>query len=244
MKLDRHDLQWILRVAPVAVLNALKAHPGNLFVAGGFVRDCIQHEAPKDIDIFATTPEQAKAWALDMAGDPGKLVVTDNAITIKGHRICPQFIHRWTFDTPEQCIASFDFTIAAAAFWHDGNGWTSHCDDRFYPDLAARRLVYLSPDRNEDAGGSMLRVLKFYQRGFRIPLDSLGAVVSRLLRGVDMENAMFWSGAGSRNQQDLDQYRAKILSGLLREVDPNVDPNHIAHLPTLEDEPQAPEVQP
>ena len=50
-----------------------------------------------------------------------------------------------------------------------GGEYVGLCNIRFYPDLAARRLVYTSPLRNEDAGGSILRVLKFYQRGYRIP---------------------------------------------------------------------------
>ena len=36
--------------------------------------------------------------------------------------------------------------------------------DEFYPDLAARRLVYTAPVRDEEAGGSLLRVRKFIER--------------------------------------------------------------------------------
>ena len=102
--------------------------------------------------------------------------------------------------------------------------WCSACDPRFYADLAAKRLVYRSPERNEDAGGSMLRVLKFYQRGYRIPLDSLGAVIARLIQGVKDPILL--------NEPKL----ARTLSGLLREVDPDIDPNHIAHLPSETEE--------
>ena len=103
-------------------------------------------------------------------------------------------------------------------------------DPRFYEDLAAKRLRYTSPQRNEDAGGSMLRVLKFYQRGYRIPLNCLGAVVSRLVKGIDFDAVS--GGTEATREKQI----AKVISGLLREVDPNVDPEHIAHLPSIEDD--------
>jgi len=133
---------------------------------------------------------------------------------VTGYSIPIQFIHRWTFDAPEKVIASFDFTIASAALWYekritDKGRWVSLCDDSFYADLAAKRLIYRSPVRVEDAGGSMLRVLKFYQRGYRMPLDSLGAVM-----GADVQ------GAFDHTKSDLSDEGqvAKVLTGLLREV--------------------------
>lgn len=65
-------------------------------------------------------------------------------------------------------------------------------------------------------------MLKFYKRGYRIPLDSAGAVVARLVRDVR------WY---SQPEADV----AKVVTGLLHEVDPNIDPNHIAHLASLSD---------
>jgi hypothetical protein len=79
------------------------------------------------------------------------------------------------------------------------------------------------PNELSLAGGSILRVLKFYQRGYRIPLDSLGAVIARLMKPVDFDKII-----GRTDQEDQ---LAKVLTGLLREVDPNVDPTHEAHLP-------------
>src|SRR5205823_1616619 len=82
------------------------------------------------------------------------------------------------------------------------------------------RLVYRRPKRNEDAGGSMLRVLKYYAKGYRIPLDSMGAVIARMMMGVEWDKI--------RNSEDQ---LAEIVTGLLREVDPSIDPSHVAHLP-------------
>jgi hypothetical protein len=165
-----------------------------------------------------------------------RIFESDNAYTIYGYTTTPQIVHRWTFPNPREVVPSFDFTIACAAFWWSPEShivpaqWESLCDPNFYSDLAAKRLVYRSPERNEDAGGSMLRVLKFYQRGYRIPLDSMGAVIARLCQGVK------WSEIArdaKLNGISEEQQLGDVLSGLLREVDPDLDPSHIAHLPSL-----------
>src|SRR3546814_3214275 len=86
-----------------------------------------------------------------------------------------QFITRWTFPRAADLWASFDFTVCQAAVWRTPDGhWCSTCIDRFYVDLAARRLVYTSPVRDEEASGSMLRVIKYVKRGYSIQVDSLG----------------------------------------------------------------------
>jgi hypothetical protein len=232
-------------------LELLKEKPGKVFVGGGFVRACIANETVNDIDLFVGSKNDAWGMAhflvAKLANKGARLHETDNAFTIHGAGIPIQIIHRWTYTTPEQLMKSFDFTIAMAGFWwrsaetdgevaqsvvHHVNrpaGWQSICDDRFYEDLAAKRLRYTSPQRNEDAGGSLLRVLKFYQRGYRIPLDSLGAVVARLQTGVITE--ALHGAKGSTEEERL----ARVLTGLLHEVDPNIDPEHIAHLPSAEE---------
>lgn len=218
-----HDLLWCVRRLPRSVVALCKAHPGAVFVAGGYVRSRVSNEPVNDVDLFVSAPAHAETFALEIAGgDATRLHKTDNAVSVKGTRPMVQIIHRWTFATPKDALASFDFTIAAAAFWWDGAHWQSACDPAYYADLAGKRLAYRSPARNEDAGGSMLRVLKFYQRGYRIPLDSLGAVMARLVSGVSREDRASWDQA---------QW-AKVLTGLLREVDPSTDPDHIAHLPS------------
>jgi len=225
IELSRHDLSWCLRRCPNKLLEAMKSHANKVVLAGGFIRSCIANEEVNDIDLFCHSKEYAEAVATSLLVDDRKLITTDNAFTVLGHKVALQFIHRWTFAQPVDVIPSFDFTIARAAFWHDGETWKSACDEDFYPDLAAKRLVYCCPQRNEDAGGSMLRILKFYQRGYRIPLNSLGAVVARLMSGVRLKE---WDGT--------ETHMAKLLTGLLREVDPNVNGDHIAFLPSLDEE--------
>lgn len=229
-ELNIHDLTWAVRRLPSHVRELLKKHGtgfGNIFLAGGYLRAVIAGERISDLDLFAPSKDASELCAKKLGIITGRKVhETPNAYTVFTRPIVTQFIHRWTFATPADALASFDFTIAQAAIWWNGR-WCSARSDRFYQDLAAHRLVYTSPARNEDAGGSMLRVLKFYQRGYRIPLDSLGAVVARLAMGVQ--------GLRFSAVEQNEAWLSKVLTGLLREVDPLIDPDHIAQLPSTEE---------
>lgn len=253
-ELSWHDFQWCLKRTPRRVLELLRARPGTVFIGGGFVRAVIANEPVNDIDLFTTDKDSALSacrFLLDLKDGQKagrKIHESDNAFTVKGLRLPIQIIHRWAYTEPAALMEYFDFTIAMAGFWWSLTGseetyvennevkmrpagkWNSICDPRFYEDLEAKRLRYTSPQRNEDAGGSMLRVLKFYQRGYRIPLNCLGAVVSRLVKGIDFDAVS--GGTEATREKQI----AKVISGLLREVDPNVDPEHIAHLPSIEDD--------
>lgn len=231
-----HDMLFIRRRMPESVVKLMKGHPDKAVIAGGFIRSVVANEPVNDIDIFAPDKTSAECWAQELKGrtNGSRVIATQNAYTLIGINPTVQVIHRWTYDAPEKIVDSFDYTIACSSVWWTRQPtadqpnkcmWTSLIHDRFYPDLASKRLVYLSPQRNEDAGGSILRMLKFYQRGYRMPLDSMGAVIARLLVGVKADNPQFWATNANEG------YRAKILTGLLREVDPNFDPDHIAHLP-------------
>ena len=235
-QLIHEDLSWCLQRLPESWRTLMQNRPNQLFLAGGFIRSVIANEKINDADFFCPNADIAAACALSL-DERGKLRVirTDNAYTVCTHPVTAQFIHRWTFAKPEDAIASFDFTIAKAAVWWGTRAeenspyeWQSCVDERFYPDMAGKRLVYVSPIRNEDAGGSLLRVLKFYQRGYRIPLDSMGAVIARLVKAVDFDAIQEGAAAHKRTEE---QQLARVLSGLLRQVDPNIDPTHEAHLP-------------
>lgn len=212
--LTQTDLHFIVRRLPRDVRELLMkyARMGKLLsVGGGFIRETIAGNKPSDIDLFGPSKEVLDAASIDLSVTRSiKPHRTNNAITL----VCPprlpvQFITRWVFPTPPEVVPSFDFTVCQAVVWYDGEAWQSACADDFYPDLAARRLVYTSPVREEEAGGSMLRVRKFLARGYNIQAVSLGAVVARLAFKV-REAGMAESEAGF----------AKVITGLLREVDP------------------------
>lgn len=225
LALNRQDIDWAIRRMPAAVRELLKKNARRACVAGGFLRSCIANEAINDVDIFAANKDHARAMAAELSvamafpGRPAiKVHVTDNAYTVLAKGITPQIIHRWTFEDVMDVTPTFDFTIACAmVFWCDRlNRWEGFCAPTFYQDLAAKRLVYRAPEREEEPGGSMLRVLKFYQRGYRIPLDSLARVMARCCKDIYMA--------------DGEEIVSKIITGRLVEVDPVIDPSHAAHL--------------
>lgn len=219
-KLRSCDLNWVLRGLPKDILDLLKRHP-EVMLAGGFIRSRIANERVNDIDLFGPSKEALARICGELNPKQAtREVETKNATTICRHPAI-QVIHRWTYSTMEDLCASFDFTIARAVVrWDEpAKRFDSCIDDEFYADLACRRLNYRNPVREEDAGGSMLRVLKFYQRGYRIDLRSLADVTHRL------SSAVKESIVGKQDPQ-------RVLLALLHEVDPLVDLTHAAHLPS------------
>lgn len=221
MHMKHTDLNFVCSRIPKDLRNLMMKDYPMLMIGGGFIRATIAGEKPSDIDIFGPNKEVLKAAAMALALKRGaRLHESDNAFTILAPpRIPAQFIYRWVFDHPAALIGTFDFTICQAALYikecplenseSTVRKWDSVISEDFYRDLAARRLVYTHPVRNEDAGGSLMRVRKFLTRGYNIQAQSLAGVCARLFMGV-------------RNLEDFsDEKRlTKILSGLLREVDP------------------------
>lgn len=213
--LNRNDLIFVTARIPTDVRELM--HEFGLSLGGGFIREVIAGGEPKDIDLFGPNKERL-VYALQelerrrsAQGQRCRIHKTDNADTlITDGRLPVQVIHRWTYEIPAMVVQDFDFTVCAAVVWRSNETglWTSRCHDNFYADLAARRLVYTSPQRAEDAGGSLLRVIKFVKRGYNIQTVSLGAVVSRLM------SAYHWK------EGDGEQHMARVVTGLLKEVDP------------------------
>jgi len=220
MELRTQDLQHVVSRLPKDVTKLIKER--SLFLGGGFVRATIAGEKPADIDLFGATKDQLEASARALADSRhgARVHSSKNAFTVlSGSRMPVQMISRWLYTAPTDLMDSFDFTVAQAIIWYskneegEGGQWLSCCHNDFYPDLAARRLVYCSPIRNEDAGGSILRVRKFLTRGYNIQAPALAAVIARLVSKIDI---------GDPTTLRDEPYMTKIVCGLLREVDPLV----------------------
>lgn len=210
--LTNQDLQFVVRRIPKDVREQLMTLP--IYIAGGFIRETIAGGDVKDIDLFGETKEALASFAETLAAKRQvKTHKTDNAITV----LCPprlpiQYITRWTFAAAGPLVDSFDFTVCQAVIWFDRTlgAWRSLCGEGFYPDLAARRLVYTFPAREEEAGGSMMRVRKFLMRGYNIQATSLGGVIARVAMKVRMD------ALHGKDEQSM----AVAVAGLLHEVDP------------------------
>lgn len=203
------DLHFVVTRIPRDVRALLTG--SQLFLGGGFVRETIAGGVVKDIDLFGPTLGALEIAANRIAADRGDVRIhrSPNAITVLAPPRLPlQFITKWLYTEPAKLAAEFDFTVCQVVIWFADGRWQSVVSDAFYADLAARRLVYTFPVREELAGGSMLRARKFLQRGYNIQAESLAGVIARLAHSVRNIDRM--------KEADL----AQALSGLLREVDP------------------------
>lgn len=237
-KLTPSDVNYVLSRCPSDIISLLKQSSGKLFLAGGFIRAVIAGEKCADIDLFGGSPESllevAKTLTLKRQG---RYFQTDNAITVLSPPRHPvQFITRWLYSSPVSLINSFDFTVCQAAIWAEevppnpviptielvGGGtkkkkkqytFRSICSPDFYSDLAARRLCYTSPIRDEDAGGSMLRIIKYLKKGYNVQTYALGGVIARIIAAIDFKQL-------PKKHEDQEPWLRSIVVGLLREVDP------------------------
>jgi len=216
MEMNSQDLNFVLSRCPKDIREMLRDNTGKLFLAGGFIRSTICGDKVSDIDLLGTTKEDLLRIAKDLTLlRKGRFFETKNAITVLSPPRFPvQFVHRWLFTEPEPLIKSFDFTVCQAVIWAEETAgkkykFKSLISDRFYPDLAAKRLVYTFPDRIEDAGGSLLRVIKFIKRGFNVQAPTLAGVIARIVGKIDFR---------ATTESEI----ATVISGLLREVDPLV----------------------
>jgi hypothetical protein len=193
-QLSQPDLELVVRRMPKDVRQLLLDNPGKLSVGGGFIRAVIANEDVSDIDFFGPDYSFLNACAQTIEAKRDKAhtraIRTKNAITLATENRLPlQFITRWKYDHPSEVVAEFDFTICQAVVFADPETrlFTSLIGESFYRDLAAKRLVYTAPVRDEEAGGSMMRVIKYVKRGYRIQAGSLGAVVARVVEKYDHE---------------------------------------------------------
>jgi hypothetical protein len=233
--LNQSDIFRLFHRLPSPVEALLRKYPDASFVAGGYIRAVIAGEEISDIDLFAPSKEAAREYCdfLRTSYPGARAVETENAVTVipKELPFTLQVIHRWNFAHPEQVIASFDFTIAQAIIYLSGPYVEKRgiCCPHYYEDLAAKRLVYTAPHREEEAGGSFLRLLKFQKRGYSAPLPSIAGVLQRIFAKVGKQA---WE-AGETFQTD-------VILGLLREVDPLIaaseplrDTARVTELPPL-----------
>ena len=189
MKLTDKDVQKIVDQLPMGLMELMVTE--DIFLAGGAIRAIIAGEEVKDFDLFTRSAEKAREYAerLSEVFNNEDYLATENAFTVKddlGSIPDIQFIHRWTFSNKWGLIGSFDYTIAQAAIWFENGDWKSVATPSFYDDLEAKQLVYTAPDREEEPGGSLLRMRKFLRMGYDISSYDMAKVISRLLNGVDL----------------------------------------------------------
>lgn len=183
--LNEIDARRVVQLLPRVVRENLlhdAEQSSKVFLGGGFIREIISGGDPRDIDLFVDSRESAHKLRDKLRTDVDQSFKTDNAITIVRPVGLPiQIITRWLYSDAQSLADSFDFTVCKCVLWREGGEWKSLVSDDFYADLAAKRLRYTSPEREEESGGSMLRALRFNKRGYHIPPEELAKVIARLV---------------------------------------------------------------
>ena len=206
------DRRLVVSRLPDDVVTVIQRH--RLFLAGGFVRAMLGEGRASDIDLFGPGGVDgmrpiATAFA---EGRGATLVETERAITVVKPGLLPvQFVTGFPTEDPAKLIAQFDFTVAQVALWFEETDWKSIASIDFYPDLAARRLVYAGQNAIADVGGSILRMRKFLAAGYSIQVPSLARLVLRMALNV----RQFAEAAIE------EEMATRVIEGLLREIDPS-----------------------
>jgi hypothetical protein len=200
MKLNKEDLNKCIMKMPPIVSELVKS---GFYIGGGFIRSVLNKEEISDFDIFANSLAQVEreVGLFDFGKPGGKHLLsnmtsifkgsTSNAYTIKISGQKPiQFITKWLFLTPEDCMKSFDYAICRAIiFWNkDAQEFDSVVDPDFYYSLNHKKLIYCNPIREEVAAGSFLRMQKFILKGYKIDQENLAKVTARMLMGMSKCN--------------------------------------------------------
>lgn len=181
---------------PIIVDRAIAALPSELIpilagygsacvVAGGFLRAVVAHEPISDVDLWVNDKTTAKfvVEAILSQNVTARVHESKNSFTVLGLSKPVQIIHRWTFKSPEQCIDSFDFTISQAALWFADGEWRTCASAVFEDDVIRRQLTYTCPVREEESCGSLVRLFKFFKRGYGFDHQALASVLARAYGG-------------------------------------------------------------
>jgi len=215
------DLSNALTYLSPELATLMREHPGELVVAGGLLRAVVAKEEVRDVDVFAASKELALGAAERLDQGRGRLLRGKSAVTVVAsstYKYPVQLVHRWSFASPAELVESFDFSVCQAVLWYDGLGTARGiAGSRFYEDVHYKRLAYSSPVRDEEAGASFLRVLKYYQKGYKISFGSLGKVAARLFAATGPTS----EDAEARRQREA--ALAVVLTRLLLEADRSSD---------------------
>lgn len=202
-RLRPKDLANVVYSIPPDLAVKLIRAKGRLFLCGGFIRDIVRGEKPKDVDIFGTDADEIRQTGLSLGEErcrdfkptvyaitvgPGK---APDGESVRYIRVPVQFVHTWPVSNPWTAITRMDFTMCQAAIWYKGGDWRSCITDQFYQDTEAKRLRYTYPDREGTAGRSLVRAMNFVKRGWTFPADEIAGLVSHTAHEVNTPDVKF-----------------------------------------------------
>ena len=151
----------------IAKIMEAAAHfePPGAFIAGGALTSAFTGSEIKDADMYFKS-KAAFIDAVEQAYDEGLwcLAATDRAVTFARGESIIQLMHFDFFATAQDIFDAFDFTVCMAAYDLDDEQFVFH--DDFMKHAAQRFLRFHSGTRYPY--GSLIRILKYQQRGYTI----------------------------------------------------------------------------
>lgn len=122
---------------PLSILDADHVGPAPIkfWIAGGAITSAITGEKINDYDIFSPTPDLLRERLKEAVGFTS--FETDHFANFWINDKKIQVISRYGPIDQQAIFNTFDFTIVCGAY----DGVTFACHDRFWQDIAARRLV-------------------------------------------------------------------------------------------------------
>lgn len=144
--------------------------PKGAFIAGGALTSSFTGSEIKDVDLYFKS-RAAFIEGVECAYDEGMwcLAATDRAVTFASSDKIIQLMHFDFFETAAAIFDAFDFTVCMAAYDLDAKEFSFH--DDFMKHAAQRFLRFHSGTRYPF--GSLLRVLKYQQRGYTLGKSDL-----------------------------------------------------------------------
>lgn len=143
----------------------------RLMLCGGAINSTFTNAEINDLDFYLRDPQllpEAKAFLAEWF--PVDHIETINAVTMK--RKSAKSNKKWTIQLitkfsgePSQIFDWFDFTITHGAYCFDTKEFCF--GERFFPDLAKRRLVYSGASKYPIC--AMYRTNKYVKRGYELP---------------------------------------------------------------------------
>lgn len=133
---------------------------GNYWLAGGSIQSLLTDSKINDYDIFSNGLSKELKHNLLC----NKYIPFFENDRVAKFRIQNQVLDivKIPFESPETTIQSFDFTVSGAAIDSQGK---FYCLDRFWQDLATRKLVI---NRIDHPLSTLRRMQKYIKKGFTI----------------------------------------------------------------------------
>lgn len=199
--LEDSDIRRVIYKLPNSVRELLRRHPGEVVLAGGFIRAVVSGESPRDIDLFVNSDKRSDSrdWMRDAEVYQHSSEIKENdqdwVIKENGLQLGVQVVWRYPFKNPHEILEQFDYTVTKAAIWFDVGNKNIKSDyigiyhERFYQDITRKLLTY-SNDRDNEYLMSIPRLIKYIQKGYHIDPASLAALITKTCLSLDLSNGL------------------------------------------------------